>query len=238
MLSPEEKEKIRERIQFEDELREALSTKEPSWKESIWNKASSGLGLLILGSIITGVLVPIFQNRQKTLEWERQVRYENVKYDLEMRRECLKEFMLIGAFLSQFIELVQPYMNEKPISKKDYEELDKKLREIQSERFKQNAKVIGLLIYYSDYSIFSRMFNEYTRAVTDYLNNDINRFLFLKYHLSERTNSGREGDLSELRALLQEIDDTSSLVQKFNEVSLNMLKEIRIKEDEYANTRF
>ncbi|MEK6410422.1 MAG: hypothetical protein AABN34_26160 [Acidobacteriota bacterium] len=91
MLSDEEKNRIIEKIQLEEELRKTLSKKEPSGRSlinTIWEKAGSGLGLLLIGAVVTGILVPIFQHRQKTLEWERQIRYETVKYNLDMRRDA------------------------------------------------------------------------------------------------------------------------------------------------------
>jgi hypothetical protein len=242
MISEEEKNRILERIQLEEELRATLSKKKHSSDESllstVWEKAGSGLGLLLIGAVVTGVLVPIFQNRQKTLEWERQIRYENVKFNLDMRRECLKEFMLAGTFLSEAIELVQPYRDDLRIPDKEFEQLQQRINGIQSGRFKQNAKVISMLVHFSDHEMVSRLFDEYTGATTTYLNNDITRFVFLKHSLPVRSGSVHPGDLKEVTDLGNNIDNTTELTNRFDRVLNYMLQDIKTKEEEYAKARF
>jgi len=242
MISEEEKNRILERIQLEEELRATLSKKKHSSDGSllstVWEKAGSGLGLLLIGAVVTGVLVPIFQNRQKTLEWERQIRYENVKFNLDMRRECLKEFMLAGTFLSEAIELVQPYRDDLRIPDKEFEQLQQRINGIQSGRFKQNAKVISMLVHFSDHEMVSRLFDEYTGATTTYLNNDITRFVFLKHSLPVRPGSAHSGDLKEVTDLGNNIDNTTELTNRFDRVLNYMLQDIKTKEEEYAKARF
>lgn len=242
MLSEEEKNRIVERIQFEDELRKTLSKQARSSDRSlisaIWEKAGSGLGLLLVGAVVTGVLVPIFQNRQKTLEWERQIRYENVKFNLDMRRECLKEFMLVGTFLSEAIELVEPYKDDQRIPEKEFEQLQQKIIAVQSDRFKQNAKVVSMLVYFSDYETVSRLFDDYTSATSTYLNTNITRFVFLKHSLPGNAHNISPGDRKEVMDLKNEIDNTSELTHQFGLVLNYMLQDIRTKEEEYAKARF
>lgn len=242
MIPEEEKNRIIERIQLEEELRRTLSKEEHSSGRSligaIWEKAGSGLGLLLIGAVVTGVLVPIFQDRQKTLEWERQIRYENVKFNLDMRRECLKEFMLVGTFLSEAIELVEPYKDDQRIPEKEFEQLQQRIVAIQSDRFKQNAKAISMLVYFSNYEEASKLFDAYTSATSAYLNNNITRFVFLKHSLPNKANSVNPGDMKEVMDLRNEIDNTSELTQKFGLVLNYMLQDIRTKEEEYAKARF
>jgi hypothetical protein len=241
-LTEEEKERIIERIEFEQGLRKTLSEKDQSSDESLignlWEKAGSGLGLLLIGAVVTGILVPIFQNRQKTLEWERQIRYENVKYNLDMRRECLKEFMLVGTYLSQSIELVGPYKNEQRIPDSDFQQIRTKILELQDNRFKQNAKVVAMLVYFSDYEALSRLFDQYTGATTDYLNNIVTRFVFLRHSLPTKPGKSVQGDLKEVMELKYRLDDTTDLTQKFGQVLNYMLQDIRAKEEEYAKAKF
>jgi len=241
MLTEDEKNRILERVEFEEKVRKGLLEKDrqgESFGAAFWEKASSGLGLLIIGSVITGFLVPVYQDRQKTLEWERQIRYENVKYSLDMRRDCLREFMLTGTYISEIVEVLEPYRNEQPISKAEYEQLEQKLLELQHNRFAQNAKVVSLLVHFSDYDTVSRRFDDYTGTITTYINSKVRRFIFLKHSLSESQSANKEGDRKELEYLSSALADTQDPVLRFERVLKEMLADIRTKEDEYAKFRF
>jgi hypothetical protein len=78
MLTPDEKERIIERVKFEENIRGELgdTDKRPS---SWWN---SKIALLLVGSLITGVLVPWFQFIQNRLEWHRQNSFEYTQFRL------------------------------------------------------------------------------------------------------------------------------------------------------------
>jgi hypothetical protein len=210
---------------------------ENSLRQKIWALASSGFGLLILGGILTGFLVPTFQAYQRKLEWERQIRYENVKFNLGMRRDCLKEMMIAGTFVSTIIESVAPFKDDQPISRDQYEKLRQQLLTLQNERFKQNAKVVSMLGYFSDHKRASNLFNDYTGSTTSYIGGRIERFLYLKYSISQPSVE-KAGDKKELADLTAKIDDTSELVQKFDLILDYMLVDIQKKEDEYVEAKF
>lgn len=242
MLTEEDKNKIIERIQLEREIRKALAeqdskTKAKSLPRSVFDFASSGLGLLLIGGSLTGFLVPTFQAYQRKLEWERQIRYENVKFNLGMRRDCLKEMMIAGTYLSTIFESITPYKNEQPISKDEYQKLRLQLSALQNERFKQNAKVVSMLGYFSDYKTASTLFNDYTGSTTSYIGTRIERFLYLKYSVSKKGVDQR-GDEKELLNLMVSLDDTSDLVQKFDRILGYMLVDIQRKEEEYVKAKF
>ncbi|MEK6410421.1 MAG: hypothetical protein AABN34_26155 [Acidobacteriota bacterium] len=150
----------------------------------------------------------------------------------------MKEFMLVGTYLSEVIELVEPYKNEERIPDREFEQLQERIFGIQSNRFKQNAKIRAMLVYFSDFDTASRLFDEHTSATTIYLENNIERFVSLKHSLPATTNRSNPGDLKELRDLRNEIDNISDLNEKFSLVVNHMLQDIRTKEEEYAKARF
>src|SRR6185295_1522004 len=99
MLTDEEKNKIIERVQFEAQIRkdiQAASRDDDKPTKARW--LDSKMALLLIGSVLSGVLVPLFQYTQETIKWKRQNRYENVKYRLGMMRDGMKEFVFVHAF--------------------------------------------------------------------------------------------------------------------------------------------
>jgi len=53
---------------------------------------------VLIGSLVTGLLVPVFQYTQQTFSWRRQNHYDNSKYRLPMMRDCLREFVSLSAY--------------------------------------------------------------------------------------------------------------------------------------------
>jgi hypothetical protein len=145
--------------------------------------------------------------------------------------------MIAGTYVSTIVELVAPFKNDQPISKDQYEKLSLQLLTLQNDRFKQNAKVVSMLGYFSDHKMASSLFDDYTGSTTSYIGGRIERFLYLKYSISKPTFE-RAGDKKELADLTAVIDDTSGLVQKFNLTLDYMLVDIQKKEDEYVEAKF
>jgi hypothetical protein len=94
MLSEEEKQRILERVEYERELRAALSPEEkkPEKKEqkSVWDVLNSGIVLLLVTSMVSALIVPYFQRHQEQIDWKRQIRADNIKFKLGMMRDGLK----------------------------------------------------------------------------------------------------------------------------------------------------
>jgi hypothetical protein len=179
MLSEEEKTHIIEKLRFENEIRQKLSgPAEP--KKSPW--LNSPISLLIIGSIISGFLVPWFQLTHKTIEWRRQNQFDNVNFQLGMMRDCLKEFVYLSAYSQEALDRVQPFMQLATPTRKDHEEFEQQYVELQNRRYRQNAKVSSLVIYFRDEDI-RKQFKDYLERCTNYLR-DLKRFVKTKYCIS------------------------------------------------------
>jgi len=98
MLSDEEKQQIIEKLAFEKEVRGSLQkTDNGTSPPGSFAWLESKLGLLLIGALLSGVLIPTFQCTQETFKWTRQNFYDNIKFQLSIIREGLKEFILIHA---------------------------------------------------------------------------------------------------------------------------------------------
>lgn len=157
MLSQEEKSNIRERLIFENELKKELNwyEKKPESKQAWIN---SKISLLIIGSIISGLLIPWFQYSHKSMEWRRENQFNNYKSNINRKELFLKEFMTLSAFIAEAYEVAKNY-DQETFNKK---EIIKKLNEIQSKRFHQIATIHYLLIFIKNDRI-NDLFKEHTK---------------------------------------------------------------------------
>lgn len=151
MISDEEKARIVERVQFENQIRKELAgdeKKEP--KRSRWLWLESKLGLLIIAALISGILVPLFQFTQETIKWTRQNRYDNVKYRLEMIRNGMKELTLVHAFVAEAYERTRSFINSETLENKAIDSYRNQMVEMHNRRFVQNAKFAAFLSYFPE----------------------------------------------------------------------------------------
>ena len=129
MLSEEEKAKIIEKVQFENEIKKTIDS-EPKPKKFTW--LNSKISLLLIGALISGILVPWFQYTQKSIEWKRQNRYDSISYRLDMMRDCVKEFVYLQAIRAEGFERVQPFVVKTTLDKNDYESFKSQFIELQN----------------------------------------------------------------------------------------------------------
>ncbi|MCK5200480.1 MAG: hypothetical protein KAR21_19125 [Spirochaetales bacterium] len=173
MLSEEEKRCIIEKVQFENSMRKELTTPDKPKKLSWLN---SKLSLLLIGALITGILVPWFQYTYKTIEWKRQNEFENINFRLGMMRESLKEFVYLTVYTAEAYERIKPFMDTVSLTPNDYEKFEEHFINLQNRRFRQNAKVTSLIIYFEDSIIMKRLFRDYVNNASDHLS-DLRRFV-------------------------------------------------------------
>jgi hypothetical protein len=166
MLTDDEKARIVERVQYERALKETLDPK----KASRWAPLESKLGLVIIGFILTGVLVPALQYFQETIKWERQNRYENIKYRLGLMRQCLSEYVLLSAFTSEAYLKAEPVISHAgALGPKERAEYLTQRIELQNRRFQQNAKVSALFVHFRAKDMLDKEFRSYLKEVSAYM---------------------------------------------------------------------
>lgn len=152
-------------------------------RKSLWNFLNSAVGLLLITSLITSGLVPYFQRKHQEGEWKRQLRADNLKYRLEMMRNCLKEFTQANTYTSQGYGLFQAVQDRTPLTASDYRAFQEQLRTVLTNRLQQNARVLGLTAFFRDQAGVEKAHFEYTRLATDYLAT-VREYLNLKYRVS------------------------------------------------------
>lgn len=164
MLSDEEKAKVVERIQIEEQIRQELRGP-PKRERFAWleNKAV----LLLAGFILTGVLVPLFQYTQETITWKRQNRYDNTKYRLTMMRDGTAQFVLLWAQTVQTCRQLQPFV-EAPatLPPEKYEAFLSQCRELEDRGSEQSTKVVAAIDHYPGRSELSEKFNKFQEKQT------------------------------------------------------------------------
>jgi hypothetical protein len=111
--APQDPDELREqillRLRLEHEVREQLALQReqagPPAPPPPWSWLESKLGLLLLGALITGVLVPSFQFTQESLRWTRQNRYDELNLQRNGIRESLRQFLAAQAQSSELNEI-------------------------------------------------------------------------------------------------------------------------------------
>jgi len=141
-MTPEERAQIVERVQTEMEVRRQVE-KDNAPAKGRWSWVESKLGLLVLGAVLTGVLVPMFQATQESLRWSRQNRYDTLKYRLESSRTALRELVAARAILEESSELASSLIGGLT-SKDAYAAafIDTNIR-----RIRQNVKFVNALSF-------------------------------------------------------------------------------------------
>jgi len=142
------------RLEVEREVREQLARQhgEPgaSTGKSRWAWLDSKLGLLLIGAVISGVLVPTFQFTQEEIRWHRQNRYESLERQLDSMRESLKQFIAVQALSAELYDLGLAVL-ETPTTTADPQRLEqwrKDFRALQARRVQQNAAFAATVFYF------------------------------------------------------------------------------------------
>ena len=233
MLTEEQKAVIIERLQFEKQIRKELQDSSED-KQPKFGWLQSKLGLLLMGGLLTGILVPMFQYTQETVNWKRQNRFENTKYRLTMMRDGLKEFVFAHAYVAEAYERARPFLDDPTVTKKDFELYKSQKLDMQNRRFQQNAKFASFLIYFSDKykGQIRKAYNDYLRRVEQYLNT-LQAISEIRYELSQ-SRSSNEQQLQEKFSQLQgEINNSIDRLNQDYESLLQMMKQqIGEREDE------
>jgi hypothetical protein len=142
------------RLEIEREVREQLARqqREPSAPTATGVPAwlDSKLGLLLIGAVISGVLVPTFQFTQEEIRWHRQNRYNNLERQLGSMRESLKQFIAVQALSAELYDLGLAVLDT-PSATADRLQLEqwrKDFRALQARRVQQNAAFAATVFYF------------------------------------------------------------------------------------------
>jgi len=166
MLTQDEKEHIIERVKFEEKIRCEFGheVKRPiSW----WN---SKIALLLIGSLITGVLVPWFQFIQNRLEWRQQNAFEHTQFRLENARNCLREFVILQVSIEQILGYPHSQRETIQIETNQAGQLIINFVELKKELLEQSARVLPLFMYFNEAETIHSDYQNYVTLMSVYLN--------------------------------------------------------------------
>lgn len=205
-MPPKEEKAQKKNARRENEVRKDISVP-ASPKKLSW--LNSRISLLLIGSLLTGILVPVFQLSYRAIEWRRQNQFENVSFELRMMRDCLTEFVYLSACTAEGYELVEPFRNTVSLTPVLHERFEQQCFDVQSKRFKQNAKVRSLTIYFRDAGRVKDLVLTYVHNCNRYFDM-LRTFVRTKYAISNSTYGEQTGldeeDLDKLEIELDELE--------------------------------
>jgi len=167
-LSEQERKAISERVLFEVQLRKALESDQPSKRQRLRKWLESNFALLVVGSLISSLLVPYFQQKQEAIRWQKQNQYDNLKYKLTQMRSGLEGFLTLAAFPAALNEISKPILGNPRLDVEIYRRFDDDLRGIQQKRFEQITKVMSLLIYFKNPAAIRAPYQQYLVESTQF----------------------------------------------------------------------
>jgi hypothetical protein len=154
MNNDEIRNEILAKLTIEREVREQLARQQADeakpTKKSRWAWLESKLGLLVIGAIVSGVLVPVFQYTQERVKWHQQNRYNSLVLQLTNMRESLKQFIAVQALSAELYELGLDVLQARggAITETQVEQWRKDLRALQQRRIAQNAAFAASVFYF------------------------------------------------------------------------------------------
>lgn len=137
MLSDMQKKAIREEVifalsAFEHEKEKPINK---SKLDNVLSFLSNGFVLLIIGTLITSILVPIYQNQQKAAV---QI--------LNLKRETFSQFLLYTNSIWKEYYLMFPLVHESDVNKEHYNYYLNEISKVKLERYNAYSKIRGVAI--------------------------------------------------------------------------------------------
>ena len=151
MERDEIKREIVSRLQLEAEVRKQLKLEESegappkSWLRS---SMESKLGLLVVGAVLSGVLVPTFQCTQERIKWRQQNQYDALQRQLGSIRDSLKQFVEVQAVSASLYNLGMSLLEGRATSADERAKKREELRTLQQQRIQQNAAFASSIFYF------------------------------------------------------------------------------------------
>lgn len=232
-MTNEEKDRITERVRFENELRATLAPPRKETKSGLWGVLNSSLGILLATSLMTSFLVPQFQRKQHDLDWQRQIRAENMKFRLGMMRECLTEFTLADSLTAEAYERSRPLAVSPVISPALYGEFTSRFTDIQNRRFEKNARVSALLVHFPNRKDIANAIGEHEIRSSEYMR-------ALERFVRDRYQSGAPGGLAPDKLAEEEnaTRDVTTINATYDAAIQKMTEEIHSEEARYESLKF
>jgi hypothetical protein len=223
-LSEPERDAIVERLRIEQDLRKELTPKSEDHGSKWWE---SKVALLVIGSVLTSLVVPWLQYTQKNFEWKRQNQFDNSKYRLDKMREGLAEFIVLSAFVGEGYERSRPILFRRSIPETEQRAFETQFIDLQNRRFRQNAKVVSLMIHFRRTTALRDSFQEYLVGASAF------------FRLVEDTVRARAAQTAPAdEADIDKVDKTIQLLEGlYTEISNRMIEEIGRMEDENEKYR-
>jgi hypothetical protein len=222
-LTEKERHAIVERLRVEQDLREQLAPKSEDRGSPWWE---SKIALLVIGSVLTSLVVPWLQYTQKNFEWKRQNQFDNGKYKLDRMREGLAEFIVLSAFVGEGYERGRPILLRRAIPETEQRKFETEFIDLQNRRFRQNAKVVSLMIHFRNATGWRDRFQEYLVGASDF-------FRLIEDAVRAHASQAAEEE--------KEIDKVDKAVQQldglYTAISNGMIEEIGRMEDENEKYR-
>lgn len=141
------------RLEIEREIRKQLDQnreREVTPTKSRWTWLEGKLALLVIGSAITGVLIPTFQFTQEKIKWHRQNRYDILGRQLSSIRESLKQFIAVQALSAELYDLGLKILDTRSTALREarLEDWRKEFHAIQMRRLQQNSAFTATIFYF------------------------------------------------------------------------------------------
>ena len=227
MVTDDEKKNITEKVQFENEMKQQATGF--SW----FTLLNSKLALLFVGAILTGILVPSFQHFQEKREWRRRTLWAKTDFRLEKMRACLREVTYLHAYGGEAYEMVEPFLETDSFDNDDYEAFEQQFLDLQKRRFRQNATVQSLIIYYANASDLDKLFKAYKQTFHR-LMTAVKTYMMVRNCRSNPSNcSWAEGDKADLDSIKMRIRESipEQLVRDYESIIGKMKQDIKATED-------
>jgi hypothetical protein len=167
-LTEQERKAISERVLFEVQLRKSLEDEPRNRRDRFKSWLESNFALLLIGSIISTLLVPYFQHQQDVLTWQRQNRYDNLKYKLGEMRSCLEDLLTLPAYSAAVSEISRPILAGRQITPEAYQRYQMSFSDLTQKRFEQVTKVIPRLIFFKHPEQIRGPYQQYVMAGTEF----------------------------------------------------------------------
>lgn len=154
MNTEEIRDEIVTKLAIEREVREQLAKQQAEQnappRKSRWAWLESKLGLLVIGAIFSGVLVPVFQYTQERVKWHQQNRYNALVLQTTNMRESLKQFITVQALSAAMYDIgLDVLLNRNgTTTAEQLAQWRKDLRALQQKRIEQNSAFAASVFYF------------------------------------------------------------------------------------------